>query len=175
MAKAKLASAEVNQEKFLVAYVRTNCNIYRSAKAAGISKQTHYNWLKSDPTWQGRLDDAKQEAIAEAQTTLYEMAIDRNFMAVIAFLRAEMPQKYLPVHETKMSGQIDHAITVQVIQDDNWYGNKNRLPPETIEPPTADIALPGTIQGSGLRPAVGQNGHGLTNGHAGPRSDEGAA
>ncbi len=61
-------------------------------------------------------------------------------------------------------GRIEH-VGVKVMEDVNWYDNDaHGMAAQGAQPPDASLALPGPVQGSGVRPAVGQNGHGA-NGH----------
>lgn len=53
---------EVAQGAFLAAYAQTG-NITAAAKAAGIARQSHYDWLAADPEYAKRFADAHEEAI----------------------------------------------------------------------------------------------------------------
>lgn len=69
---------------------------------------------------------------------------------------------------------VNVAVGVQVIEDENWYGNSAKYQAaEAQAASSAGAAGPESIQGGSLRPAVGQNGNGAANGHKGPRPDQG--
>jgi hypothetical protein len=87
-----------------------------------------------------------------------------------------------PKEPTQPQQAVNVNVGVQMIQvneSDDWYGAKptdrrNRDAAESNGASTANPVVAGSIQSSGMRPAVGQNGVG-TNGHTqGPRSLPGA-
>jgi hypothetical protein len=71
--------------------------------------------------------------------------------------------------KTEVESKVEMSSTVRIAEDDNWYGNANRLLAARNGTPSPSPAVGSAIQGCALRPAMGQNGNG-TNGHSkGPR------
>lgn len=54
-------SVHPKQKRFLHALSLTG-NISEAAKYAGASRQSHYNWLREDPTYQERFNEAMEES-----------------------------------------------------------------------------------------------------------------
>lgn len=76
----------------------------------------------------------------------------------------ENPQTEQHEHEHK------HSHVVVIVEDEGWYGNDaHAKAAQSAATPIAGPDQPSEVQGGGLRPEVGQNGHGSTNGSAGPR------
>jgi hypothetical protein len=61
-----------NQEKFIQAYLQEG-TIYHACIAAGITRQTHYDWLKDDPGYKKLFDEAYQ-----CYTEILEREADRR-------------------------------------------------------------------------------------------------
>ncbi len=53
---------------------------------------------------------------------------------------------------------------VRILEDDNWYGNRERLIALAAAASGPDSDGPGPVQGSGGRPPVGKNGDGTAGG-----------
>lgn len=47
---------------------------------------------------------------------------------------------------------------VRILEHDDWYGNHERLNPETVEPSDGHPSEPGSVQSPKLRKKVGKNG-----------------
>lgn len=64
-----------HQTAFLLAYSQT-LNVASSAEAAGISRESHYRWLKDDPTYAERFDAARIQAFKRAEAEGFRRAVD---------------------------------------------------------------------------------------------------
>ena len=72
--KIRHPKKRASQAKFLAALVQTAGNILRAALAAGIDRDMHYNWLRTDPTykerfaaaWEAAMDTLEAEAVRRA-------------------------------------------------------------------------------------------------------------
>ncbi|SRR5258708_1976952 len=62
------------QQSFLKFY-RECANIKASCKAAGINRQTFYNWRDNDPEFAAQLPEADKEADDTAEFALYDRAV----------------------------------------------------------------------------------------------------
>ncbi len=60
---------------FLSAYAHT-LNVTAAAKVAGIGRETHYEWMKVDPTYPERFDAARVQAVKRAEAEAYRRAVD---------------------------------------------------------------------------------------------------
>lgn len=100
----------------------------------------------------------------------------RGYIAQL--LDVEREDKPTPQQPTQAVNVNVGVQMIQVNESDDWYGTKpttsrNGLVAESDGPPAANPVVAGTVQGGGVRPAVGQNGVG-TNGHTkGPRGLQG--
>ena len=104
------------QEKFLEIYKLKGGNISEACKAAGISRETHYAWLKSD-----NLDDSGQkisykQAFDEATETLYDFVEsklmqsinDGNVRSIIFYCETRLKQRgFVKKIETAHSGAMN--------------------------------------------------------------------
>ena len=74
--KVRHPKKRASQAKFLAALVQTAGNIVRAAAAAGIDRNTHYIWLREDPTYPERFATAWEQAMdtleAEAARRAFE-------------------------------------------------------------------------------------------------------
>lgn len=66
------ARKQAHQGAFLAAFAKT-CRIDRAAEAAGIHRQTHYDWMRDDPAYVVMFEEAK----ALAHQVLEDAAVDR--------------------------------------------------------------------------------------------------
>jgi len=96
---------------------------------------------------------------------LYESVKSDRMLELI--LKANLPEKYkdriASEHSGPGGGPITQETRIVVIEDDSWYGKPNNsiaqnLPPASDASPNLGTDQPGTIQGGGLRPTLGEDG-----------------
>lgn len=64
-------------------------NISEACKATGISRQTHYNWLDSDPIYREGCDNVIAKSIDFAESMLLKRISEGDTTATIFFLKTK--------------------------------------------------------------------------------------
>lgn len=60
-----------------------------ACEKAGISRQTHYNWLKDDPEYKEAVRAIEERTIDFAESHLHALIKDKNPAATIFFLKTK--------------------------------------------------------------------------------------
>jgi AcrR family transcriptional regulator len=94
MATRSAKSTDRARETFL-AELRATGNISHSARAAGMNRQTFYNWRDADPDFAAAWEDAEEEAIDELEKVARDRAIDSSDRMLEILLKAHRPHKYV--------------------------------------------------------------------------------
>jgi hypothetical protein len=68
----------LKKAEFLAAYAST-CSVQRAANAAGVDRQMHYRWLKSDPSYKERFAAAGELAVQYLEDVAVERATIGHF------------------------------------------------------------------------------------------------
>ena len=61
--------------------------VSRAAEAAGISRNTHYLWLKEDEEYKQAVEDISEHVIDFAESALYRLIKEKNPQATLFFLK----------------------------------------------------------------------------------------
>lgn len=70
-------------------------NFHETAyKAAGISKQTFYDWMKTDPDFSDAVEKAEEEAIAFHVSQVTQASINGVWQASAWFLERKRPDRF---------------------------------------------------------------------------------
>ena len=111
------------KNEFLNIYIETG-TIGRAAKASGITRQTHYNWLKEDAAYKKAFGEAKEMAGDLLEEEAHRRAVEGDEIGVyykgmkvdsyrkksdailILLLKGAKPDVYAERQETKISGEI---------------------------------------------------------------------
>ncbi|HEV3340367.1 MAG TPA: hypothetical protein VG125_08415 [Pirellulales bacterium] len=165
---------EFVQATFLAAYAQAGGNITAACRVAGISRTSHYRWLKDDASYAERFQAAHEEACDAVeeeikrrgqdgydQPVVYHGDISRDEQGqpvvvrkysdrLLMFrARALMPERY---GERTRNEADDSPPRVVVIEDEGWYGNDAHQrqaardqAAQDADPPGADSALPGPL------------------------------
>jgi uncharacterized protein YycO len=126
---------EDRQKAFLAAYAECG-TILHAAKAAKITRETHYEWLRSDEAYKERFEEARKEAVEylerEARRRAIEGTRSKKFTKsgdpivdpetgkqyeeleysdtlLIFLLKANAPEKYRERSDLNVSGTLGHA------------------------------------------------------------------
>ena len=77
-------------KKALVEALEKSLGVVSTAcKAAGISRDTHYRWLKEDPEYKAQVEELSEVAIDFAESHLHKLIKDGNPAATIFFLKTK--------------------------------------------------------------------------------------
>jgi hypothetical protein len=168
------------QAAFLEAFVQTGANITQASSLAGIDRQSHYDWMATDPTYPERFEEANEAArdAVEAEIKrrgqdgydepiVYKGAISkdengkpvcvRKFSDVLLIVRAKamMPEKYRDRSDVK--GELNGTLKVELNGNVAVEHRRSRLV--------------GIIRAHRERLGTGGGGHahnGDSNGHSSP-------
>ena len=77
------------QKKAMIEALEKSLGVVSTAcKAMGISRQTHYNWLK-DPEYKAAVEELSEVAVDFAESHLHKLIRDGNPAATIFFLKTK--------------------------------------------------------------------------------------
>jgi len=144
----------VKKEAFLACYGKLG-NITKAAEASDTHRSMHYQWLEDEQyakdfaDAQGRyIEKLEAEADRRAvegfdEPVFYEgceVGAKRRFSDTLLIfrLKALAPERYR--ERSDIQHDHKHSVKVRVIEDDDWYGNADRLPASTDGPPEAGPA-----------------------------------
>ena len=94
-----------------------------------------------------------------------EQYIEREYSdtLMIFLLKAAKPEKYRERMDVRQSGNV--AI-LHVVEDERWFSNDaHHLIAQSAPASIADPVAPGSHEGNGVRPTLGQNGNGTNGRH----------
>lgn len=85
-----MADSIGHTKKALVEALEKSLGVVSTAcKAAGISRDTHYRWLKEDPDYKAQVEELSEVAIDFAESHLHKLIKDGNPAATIFFLKTK--------------------------------------------------------------------------------------
>lgn len=76
-----------HKKMMLEALEASGGNIKTAAKAVGIARHTHYDWLKSDDEYKQAVEDIVEGCIDDVESVLYEAIRAKDITATIFFLK----------------------------------------------------------------------------------------
>lgn len=97
---------------------RATCNVSHSAREAGFSRQSAYEWRAADETFAKEWDEAEQEAIDLLEKTAWDRATgeDKSDRMLEILLKAHKPEKYVDKIRSELSGPNGGPIPIQAIE-----------------------------------------------------------
>jgi hypothetical protein len=93
------------KKTMLDALERTLGIVSTACEKAGVSRQTHYNWLKDDPEYKAAVDQIQESVIDFAESHLYKLIKEGNPAANIFYLKTKGKSRgYIERQEVEVSG-----------------------------------------------------------------------
>lgn len=102
-----------NKLKMLEALELHKNIVTASAKAAGISRETHYAWMKDDPEYAEKVEKLNDTAIDWVENKLYQLIESGDTTATIFYLKAKGRQRGFNERiQLEHSGKIEADISI---------------------------------------------------------------
>lgn len=160
----------------MAAYAATG-SIGEAARTSGLSRQSHGNWMRTDPDYKVRFEEAKEQAIEVLEDEARRRAavgwdepvfqggslvgVKRRYSdtLLIFLLNGLRPEryKYRMEHSGNSEKPVQHQLQVKYVDD--WYGASSEAA-EASEASEERAAQLSALQDAHLRPALGKNGNG---------------
>lgn len=77
------------KKKMLLSMEKSLGVVSVAAKQAGISRNTHYRWMKEDPEYKSAIEELENVTLDFAESKLHEQIIEGNVTAIIFFLKTK--------------------------------------------------------------------------------------
>ena len=115
--------------------LRETCNVTRAAEAAGVSRQTIYNWREKDPEFEAQVKAAKVKAVEALEDEAHRRAFEGIEEPIVSprhgvigytrvysdrlaefLLKAHAPQKYRERTSLELTGKDGGPVQLDVAQ-----------------------------------------------------------
>jgi len=90
-----------------------------ACRAAGISRNTHYRWMKEDAEYATAVDDLQNVALDFAETKLFEQMRNNNTAAVIFYLKTKGKKRGYFEHRTQDITSDSQPLTINFVPADH--------------------------------------------------------
>lgn len=117
---------------FLIEYeMRGSLSV--AAKAAGIVRRTHYDWLEKDQEYAKNFAAAKTRAIDALETVAWDRAFEGSDLLLIFLLKANNPAKYRDRY-VPQTGEGEETVDEMLLSMQRDHGFVDPEPPNTEKP-----------------------------------------
>ena len=101
-----MSLTELTPKKTMLEALERSLGIVSTAcEKAGVSRQTHYNWLKDDPEYKTAVDQIQESVIDFAESHLYKLIKEGNPAANIFYLKTKGKSRgYIERQEVEVIG-----------------------------------------------------------------------
>ena len=89
-----------------------------ATKSVGISRETHYRWMKEDPEYKDKVDSIGDMALDFAESQLHKQIREGNSTATIFFLKTKGKNRgYIERQEVQQT--TENLFNVRILGDSN--------------------------------------------------------
>lgn len=91
-------------------------NITAATSNVGISRRTHYDWIRDDPVYAEALDEVEERQLDFYETALHGLIKDKNVTAVIFALKTKGKKRgYIEKQEIAHSGELKGHLDLRSV------------------------------------------------------------
>jgi hypothetical protein len=101
-----MTNTKKKKEAMLEALEKSLGVVTNAAKAAGIHRDTHYNWIRKDEEYKAKVEELQEVALDFAESSLYKQIRDGNVTATIFYLKTRGKKRgYVERQEISQVGE----------------------------------------------------------------------
>lgn len=134
MSKKQRFVADKKKNDFLNALLETGLR-NKAAEIVGISRQTHYVWMKNDDEYAEKYEDVRLMLVDNLEDAAYERAVngverkvyfkgeevgtqtEYSDQLLVVLLKANMPEKYKEINKVELSGNVGIADALKAAME----------------------------------------------------------
>jgi hypothetical protein len=107
-----MTNSDINKKAMIDALEKTLGVVTQACKMVGISRETHYRWMKEDDKYSQQVEGISDIALDFAESKLHKMIEKEDTTATIFYLKTKGKNRgYVDRKEIKHSGDDDAPIT----------------------------------------------------------------
>ena len=115
--KKRLTNTDIQKRAMITALEKSLGIVTTACKSVGISRQTHYEWLRTDEDYKKEVDDIENIALDFGESQLFVGMKEKNMTAVIFYLKTKGKKRgYVERQEFEV---IDNDIDFSNISDED--------------------------------------------------------
>src|SRR5512133_899404 len=107
---------ELNAEKVIQKIHEVKGNLSMVARSFVMSRQTLYNYIKTRPTVQAAVEEARETMIDNVESALYSAALNGEAWAVCFFLKTQGKHRGY-VERQELTGADSGPVTIRIIDE----------------------------------------------------------
>jgi hypothetical protein len=113
-----MTTTDIKKGQMLEALEKSLGIVTTATKTAGISRETHYRWMKEDPEYKEKVDSIGDIALDFAESQLHKQIREGNSTATIFFLKTKGKNRgYIERQEVQQT--TENLFNVRILGDSN--------------------------------------------------------
>ena len=108
-----LTKLDLKKRAMVEALEQTLGVVTSAAGMVGITRQTHWNWMKSDPDYAAAVESVQDIALDFAESKLHEQIRDKDTIATIFYLKTKGKKRgYVEKQEISLEANVKPMIAL---------------------------------------------------------------
>ena len=113
---SKLSKTDIHKNAMVEAMEKSLGIVTTACKAVGISRETHYSWMREDPQYKAAIENLSNVAIDFAESQLHKRMKEGSDAAIIFFLKCRGKSRgYIERQEMDHSGEIKISVKEELM------------------------------------------------------------
>ena len=114
-----MTNSDINKKGMVEALEKSLGVVTSACKSVGISRETHYRWLREDETYKNEVESISDIALDFAETQLQKQIKEGSTAATIFYLKTKGKKRgYIERFEQEIRGGMDNKLEISIVRTD---------------------------------------------------------
>ena len=99
------------KRQMITAMEQNLCIVSRASDVVGISRKTHYDWMKKDKRYKEAIDELQNVTLDHVELKLHELIDDLNVPAILFYMKTKGKARgYVDRSELAVEGSVESKL-----------------------------------------------------------------
>ena len=115
-----MTNSDINKKGMLEALEKSLGIVTSACKSVGISRETHYRWLREDEQYRIQVESISDIALDFAESQLHKQISEGEVSSTIFYLKTKGKKRgYVEKIEQEVTGKMDNHLQISIVRTEH--------------------------------------------------------
>jgi hypothetical protein len=115
-----MTNSDINKKAMIEAMEKSLGIVTTACKSVGISRETHYRWIREDEKYRIEVESISDMALDFAESQLHKQISEGEVSATIFYLKTKGKKRgYVERVEQEVTGKMDNHLQISIVRTDH--------------------------------------------------------
>jgi hypothetical protein len=115
-----MTNSDINKKGMIEALEKSLGIVTTACKSVGISRETHYRWMREDEQYRIQVDSISDMALDFAESQLHKQISEGEVSSTIFYLKTKGKKRgYVERVEQEVTGKMDNHLQISIVRTEH--------------------------------------------------------